>query len=67
MGCGPQQGEGVCHGSREAKEWAFWRAGLAKLNLEAADPVAIAEAVQSAVRDTFEEELRNETTADPAA
>ncbi len=32
------------------KEWAFWRAGRAKLNLEAADPVVIAEAVQTAVR-----------------
>jgi hypothetical protein len=31
------------------KEWAFWRVGRAKLNLETADPVAIAEAVQSAV------------------
>jgi hypothetical protein len=32
------------------KEWAFWRRGRAKLNLEAEDPAAIAEAVQSAVR-----------------
>jgi hypothetical protein len=31
------------------KEWAFWRVGRAKLNLEAANPVAIAEAVQGAV------------------
>jgi len=37
------------------------------LRLVVANRHAIAEAVQSAVRVTFEEELRNETTADPAA
>jgi hypothetical protein len=32
-----------------AKKWAFWRAGRARLNVAAVDPVAIAEAVRSAV------------------
>jgi hypothetical protein len=31
------------------KEWAFWRAGRGKLNLAAADPMPIAEAVRSAL------------------
>jgi hypothetical protein len=30
------------------KRWAFWRAGRGKLNLAAADPVLVAEAVRSA-------------------
>jgi len=31
------------------KEWAFWRAGRRKLNLAAADPVLVAEAVRTAI------------------
>jgi len=31
------------------KEWAFWRAGRGKLNLAAADPVLVAEAVRTAL------------------
>jgi hypothetical protein len=31
------------------KEWAFWRAGRGKLNLAAADPVLVAEAVRTAI------------------
>jgi hypothetical protein len=31
------------------KQWTFWKAGRSRLNLAAVDPVAIAEAVQSAI------------------
>jgi hypothetical protein len=31
------------------KKWTFWRTGRGKLNLAAADPVLIAEAVRSAL------------------
>jgi len=41
---------GLCSfGLAVTREWALWRAGRGKLNLAAADPVRIAEAVRTAI------------------